>query len=963
MMAIRRVALVFEDRARPETTGVYCRRALEQLVDVAHFRPDELAQIPREGIDLYLNIDDGFQYVLPSELRPQAWWAIDTHLNFERCQRKARDFDVVFAAQRDGVAALRQAGITSARWLPLACDPDIHRKHDVAKQYDVAFVGNVFPGPREEFLDLIRRKYRNAFIGQCYFDDMAKTYSAARTVFNRSITNDVNMRVFEALACGSLLLTNDLTENGQTEMFRDGVHLATYRDADDLLDKLAYYLKREALREKIAAAGAAEAASRHTYRHRMERLLSAAQEALARKAICVGSAEPANPNTNTGGIHPPYDSSAESKVGMRGWRALAGTEAVPTGQTHQDPTYFSYGRPEILGLIPDSASRVLDIGCGAGRLGEALKARQQAAVVGLELNEEAARLAGERLDRVLIGDVEQLTPDFDPASFEAIICGDILEHLREPERLLRQARQWLTPDGCLVASIPNIRHHSVVCSLLEGNWTYESPGLLDRTHLRFFTRREIEKLFVRAGFTIESMWSIAAPADDPSENGQGSVQLGRLSMSGLSTQDAAEFYAYQYLVRARPAVPCDFGLTSIIIVTHNQLEYTRQCLESIRRLTDEPYELIAVDNASTDGTVDYLRATPQVRLITNDANHGFPAAVNQGIQVASGRQILLLNNDTVVTTGWLGRLLRALYRDPQIGLVGPCSNCVSGPQQVEGGYDNLAQLDGFAWEWGKGHEGVHVEINRLVGFCLLIRREVIGAVGLLDERFGIGCFEDDDYCLRTIQAGYRAVIAVDAFVHHYGGRTFLGTGVDCRALMAENQRRFQDKWSSQGANGTPVPESDAALGADRPERSNPDLGANGTGLRRRAIEWPESRSTKSGQPTRQLAVEIVPGGGLRLKRSGARRRISLCMIVRDNARTLPACLESIRPWVDEMVVVDTGSVDETPRIVEAYGGRLFHFPWCDDFSAARNESLRHAQGEWLFWMNWVTPFPGNADAG
>jgi O-antigen biosynthesis protein len=80
-------------------------------------------------------------------------------------------------------------------------------------------------------------------------------------------------------------------------------------------------------------------------------------------------------------------------------------------------------------------------------------------------------------------------------------------------------------------------------------------------------------------------------------------------------------------------------------------------------------------------------------------------------------------------------------------------------------------------------------------------------------------------------------------------------------------------------------------------------------------------------------------------------RLSLCMIVRDSARPLPACLESVCPWVDEMVVVDTGAVDETPRIVESFGGRLFHFPWCDDFSAARNESLRHARGDWLFWMD------------
>ena len=88
---------------------------------------------------------------------------------------------------------------------------------------------------------------------------MARTYSAARIVFNRSIKNDVNMRVFEALACGSLLLTNDLSDNGQAELFRDGVHLATYREPEDLLDKLAFYLRRESMRERIAAAGRAEA--------------------------------------------------------------------------------------------------------------------------------------------------------------------------------------------------------------------------------------------------------------------------------------------------------------------------------------------------------------------------------------------------------------------------------------------------------------------------------------------------------------------------------------------------------------------------------------------------------------------------------------------------------------------------------------------------------------------------------
>jgi GT2 family glycosyltransferase/tetratricopeptide (TPR) repeat protein/2-polyprenyl-3-methyl-5-hydroxy-6-metoxy-1,4-benzoquinol methylase len=896
-MEIRRVAIIYDGTHRPETTGLYCRRALGTLIEVEQFEPGELARIPRTGFDLYLNVDDGLPYHLPPDLHPAAWWAIDTHLDFARCLEKSGAADLVFAAQRAGAEALRGAGIASATWLPLACDPEIHSKHDVEKQYDFAFVGHVFPGPRAELLETLRRRYLSHFVGHAYFEEMARIYSAARTVFNRSLKDDLNMRVFEALGCGSLLLTDAVDSNGQAELFRDGVHLATYRDAGELLDKLAFYLAREPLREEIAAAGRAEALARHTYLHRMARLLREAESALAKVTVRPGLSLPA--------------------AGGSGLR---------------DPSYFGHARPEVLGLVPRTARRVLDIGCGAGRLGEALKARQGAEVVGIELDRHAAELARGRLDDVLVGDVERLEVDFPPGSFDAIVCGDILEHLREPDRLLRRARGWLGPGGRLVASIPNVRHRSVIRSLLAGNWTYESAGLLDRDHLRFFTRREIEKLFSRAGFSIEELGLVPGPGDG---NGSGEVRrpgevrIGRLHLDGLPAAEADEFHAYQYLLRAAVEARPEYGLTSIVIPTHDQLEYTRLCLDSVRRLTDEPIELIVVDNASTDGTAEYLGGLPDVRLIRNDANRGFPAASNQGIAAARGRQVLLLNNDTVATTGWLSRLLRALHRDPKVGLVGPCSNRVSGPQQVEVDYEDLGDLDGFAWDRGKARDGEWAGTDRLVGFCLLIRRDVVDAIGMLDERFGVGCFEDDDYCLRAIRAGFRAVIARDAFVHHFGGRTFLGIGVDFAAVMRENGRRFRAKW----------PRDARVTAADR-------------------LAVPEERQREGPGPFEPVSS---PSGGLVLRRR--RVRLSLCMIVRDSSKTLPACLESIRPWVDEMVVVDTGSLDDTPRIVEAYGGRLFHFPWCDDFSAARNESIRHARGEWVFWMDSDDTIPPESGRG
>jgi GT2 family glycosyltransferase/tetratricopeptide (TPR) repeat protein len=490
-----------------------------------------------------------------------------------------------------------------------------------------------------------------------------------------------------------------------------------------------------------------------------------------------------------------------------------------------------------------------------------------------------------------------------PASHSA--PPEELACLREPEQWLHRTRTRLAPGECVRAFVPNIRHHTVLTDLLQGHWRRDAVGSAGRPPLRFFTRRETEKLFYRCSFTIRQLTPVPGPGYEewqlrgrPPE-----LHLDRLRLTLSSLEEAEEFYAAGYLVDAVPAETPDHGLTSIVIVTHNQLACTRLCVESIRQYTDQPYELLCVDNSSTDRTADYLERQPHARVIRNSTNRGFPAAVNQALAVATGRQVLLLNNDTIVTTGWLDRLLHALHHDPHVGLVGPCSNFVSGAQQVEIGYDDLAQLDGFAWDWGKAHHHVVEDTDRLVGFCLLLRREVIERIGVFDERFGIGCFEDDDYCRRALQAGYRVVIARDAFIHHFGHQTFRGSGVDFAAVMETNERRFRQKWAQE----TP---------AARPHGYD---------------------------------VRAAPGGGLLLGR--AEIELSLCMIARDNAQTIGPALESIRGFVDEMVVVDTGSKDDTPAIARRLGARVYFFPWCDSFAAARNESLRHARGKWIFWMD------------
>jgi GT2 family glycosyltransferase/tetratricopeptide (TPR) repeat protein len=566
--------------------------------------------------------------------------------------------------------------------------------------------------------------------------------------------------------------------------------------------------------------------------------------------------------------------------------------ATPSEPSPSDPILAS-----VLDCIPRSARRVLHVGGDSGAFVQALKARQPADVFG----------AG-------FAEVESRTPE---APVDCVACPERFAGLREPGRWLSCARGWLGGSGCIIAAIPNARYQAVVGELLQGRWRPGGDGQ-SRPQVRFFTRREIEKLFSRAGFSIRRLEAVpGAGYDEWRQRGRPpEVRVGSLHLTGLTPEEATEFYASHYVVEAVAAEPAEYGLTSIIIVTHNELAYTRLCLDSIRQYTDEPYELVLVDNGSGDGTPEHLEGRSKAKVIRNDDNRGFPAAANQGMRAATGRQVLLLNNDTVVTTGWLRRLLRALHGDGRIGLVGPCSNHISGEQQVEARYDDLAQLDGFAWDWGKAHDGAVEDTDRLVGFCLLVRRDVIDRIGLLDERFGVGCFEDDDYCRRALRAGYRAAIARDAFVHHFGSRTFAGAGVDFAAVMRHNERLFREKWE----RGGPAAEGSSAV---TPEASE-------TG------QW-------------AYHLRIAPGGGLLLGYGGVKS--SLCMIVRDNAGTLGPCLESIRGAVDDIVVVDTGSRDDTPAIARGLGARVFHFHWCDSFSAARNESLRHARGRWVFWMD------------
>lgn len=241
-----------------------------------------------------------------------------------------------------------------------------------------------------------------------------------------------------------------------------------------------------------------------------------------------------------------------------------------------------------------------------------------------------------------------------------------------------------------------------------------------------------------------------------------------------------------------------YKLVSIVIPVYGNVEYTRKCVESIQAHVRQNYEIIIIDNASTDNTIDYLRSAFKGQLgkpptvIRNKTNVGVPAAYNQGFNTGTGDFFLFLNNDTIVPVDAIENMVRWMLLDKEIGIVGPRTNYVSGPQIVKDtGINTEHDIHKFADSWHKEMDRSSFEYPRIVGFCMMIRRRCYDKVGYFDEQFGLGNFEDDDYCLRAKQAGFKLLVANDAFVYHFGSVTC--RQFDFAGLLKENEIKFNKK--------------------------------------------------------------------------------------------------------------------------------------------------------------------------
>ena len=239
---------------------------------------------------------------------------------------------------------------------------------------------------------------------------------------------------------------------------------------------------------------------------------------------------------------------------------------------------------------------------------------------------------------------------------------------------------------------------------------------------------------------------------------------------------------------------------SIVVTTSSNLPFLTLCLRSVLCHGRCPsFEVVVVDNGSRDGTRSYLEQVsdgdPRVRPLFNDGNRSFAAATNQGVAAATGATLVLLNDDTLVPQGWLARLVRHLD-DPAVGIVGAVSNRAGNEAQLDTDYRTYAEFRCFAADRSRDHAGELTDIRTVTMFCAGIRRAVWDRVGVLDERFEVGMFEDEDYAMRLRTAGWRVVCAEDSFVHHFGQATLgrLAATDQYGPLFHANRRRWEAKW-------------------------------------------------------------------------------------------------------------------------------------------------------------------------
>ncbi|TES93346.1 MAG: glycosyltransferase [Candidatus Cloacimonadota bacterium] len=249
--------------------GKNCPQELSSILSSIKMKPEMILIVETQtGKPLYTVLG------LDEVNIPKVFWAIDNHLNFRWHKEYSYIFDKTYFAQKTVIDHTKRYGVEGIDWLPLACDPEIHTDLSLNRDIDIGFVGKIGKR-RKEIFGLLRESLEGVKFGiykGVFGREMAKIYSRSKIIINPSIRKDINMRTFEATACGALLLNEDI--KGLKELFKIGEEIDTYLDVDSLIEKIRFYLKNDSIREMIAQQGKRRSLKNHTYEKRLSHILA-----------------------------------------------------------------------------------------------------------------------------------------------------------------------------------------------------------------------------------------------------------------------------------------------------------------------------------------------------------------------------------------------------------------------------------------------------------------------------------------------------------------------------------------------------------------------------------------------------------------------------------------------------------------------------------------------------------------
>ncbi|HZU37236.1 MAG TPA: methyltransferase domain-containing protein [Gemmataceae bacterium] len=430
--------------------------------------------------------------------------------------------------------------------------------------------------------------------------------------------------------------------------------------------------------------------------------------------------------------------------------------------------YHTSCNRHLLEVVPASALHILDVGCAEGRLGEALKRQDPTRTVfGIEREPSVAARAAGRLDRVFAIDVEAEIPPLEPGSLDCILYGDVLEHLVDPEAVLRRCRTLLAPGGIILCSVPNAQHHSVLAALARSDFQYTDAGLLDVGHLRFFTYSTIIKLLLDAGFAP----AIVADVPIPASQARLKALIPFLTHLGLHPERTRRYLdAYQYIVRG------------------DLLPYTDEA-NSGNSEAEQPLSFVVC--ASDEATLESnLLASPCLREPVGHevlAIRGCPnaaAGLNRGLASATHDLVVCVHQDVYLPRGWPARFL-AQYREAKRAL---------GPIGVAGVY-GVSLVDGAVQRAGRVVDrdrllsekpALPTEVDTLDELLLAVPKSTPFqfAPSLGFHLYGA------DICLAARQQGLKAV-ALDALCFHHS------KSVGLPPAFRPSAEVFARKWAKQ----------------------------------------------------------------------------------------------------------------------------------------------------------------------